>query len=174
MVLCTAQMWCVSIRGKEGEKNILHFADASNVLRWNTMNSLEIRKNTLHLLKKGVKSLDATWTQRDLATGTGCVSPWKCICVNERMWAFPQIDLWASLCFKISAPPLPSHMCRQCIWWWEHVIQHSTAFTFWLPFTNRQSFQHKKTNLQWQRRPKQNLTFLMHFLDIPFIAVVNS
>ena len=85
------------------------------------------------------------------ATGTAFVSPWKSICVNGRMWVFPQIDLGAhvSASKSPSLPLISSPLsCRYCIWWWddEDVMQHSIAFVAWPPFWN--DFQnYKNANL---------------------------
>lgn len=68
-------------------------ADSSNISVFSSdINS----SNKRYSPGKGVTSLSATQAQVALTCGTGCESPWKCDCVsntNDRMWAFPQIDL---------------------------------------------------------------------------------
>lgn len=64
------------------------------------------------MIQLDVKSLEAAECDIALATGAGCVSLWKCMYVNARMWAFPQIDFRAHVSASKSASlpstPLPS------------------------------------------------------------------
>lgn len=117
------------------------------------MYSLEIKKkpNILHYLIKGIISLSATQSKITLATRTGCVSPWKWICVNERMWAFLQIDLWAHALKSVSLPPipLPSHADTVYDDKMVNMLRNTvTLFMVWTKFLNDQRFQNdKKTHL---------------------------
>ena len=67
-------------------------------------------KKMLHYLKKDILNLDPIQSAIALATGAGCVSPWKSMCVSERLWAFPQIDLGAHVSalksISLHSPPV--------------------------------------------------------------------
>lgn len=100
---------------------------------WQMFRTVCVRvwKSCICMIQFDVKSLRAAESDIALAAGTGYVSPWKCMYVNARMWAFLQIDFRA----HVSAWTPPRH--RYCIWWWddEYVTQHSSAlFQVWPPF----------------------------------------